>query len=132
MSDGAKPETTTWKFAMPPQPIEMVEHMNGLMAGWMRRRQEALATGIQALQQMAASPDPTAAARTYADWMGGSFNRIRADIDDAAAHTLRMAALTQSACQTVSEQAVTTMVAAGEQARTVQPLTTPGALREAA
>ena len=113
-------DSAAWTFAVP-QHAEMMASMNGLMSAWMARRQEALTTGLQALQKMAASPDPAAAGRVCADWMGGSLNRIAADLAEARAHAAKMAELSQRSWQTVSNQAAATMVAVAEQAHAATP-----------
>lgn len=135
MTEASKPDVTTvWTSAMP-QHVQMLEHMNVLVAGWMKRRQEALTTGLEAAQKMAACQDPAAAAKVYADWMGGSLNRIMADINDTREHADKMAELSRTALQAISSQAATTMAAVSEQARAVAaaPVATAEAsLRKAA
>ena len=117
MSEVSKTDVTAvWMSAMP-QHVQILEHMNGLVAAWMKRRQEALTTGLQAVQQIAACHDPAAAAKVYADWMGGSLNRIVADINDTREHADRMAELSRSALQAMSGQAAATMAEVGEHAR---------------
>ena len=115
MTDQPKPETrtaVTWMIAVPPaaavdprqtlpQQTAMIDEMNALMTAWMKRRNEALHTGLQALQTMATCRDPAAAAKVCADWMGGSLERIAADVRDARDHSSRMAELGQQAWQTV-------------------------------
>ena len=128
MSEESKPDVTAvWMSAMPQQ-FQMIEHMNSLMTGWMKRRQEALTSGLQAAQQIVACQDPATAARIYADWMGGSLSRIMADVNDAREHADKMAKLARGAVQTVSGQAAATMAAVGEQARTAT--TTPSQVPE--
>lgn len=99
-----------------PQQTAIVDAMNALMSGWMKRRQEALHTGLQALQEMATSRDPATAARVCAEWMTGSLERIAADVRDVRDHSNRMAELGQQAMQTVlaSQPA---MVPGGEAAK---------------
>jgi urease accessory protein UreF len=75
----------------------------------MKRRQEAVETGLAALQKMSASQDPALAARICADWMGGSLNRLLADMTDARDHGVRLVELGQKTVQTVlTAQAETT------------------------
>jgi hypothetical protein len=135
MSEVPKTDVTAvWMSAMP-QHVQMLEHMNSLMTAWMKRRQEALTTGLQAAQQMAVCQDPAAAAKVYADWMGGSLNRIMADINDTREHADKMAELSRTALQAMSGQAAATMVAVGEQARATvaAPMAaTEASLRQAA
>ncbi|MBN9091426.1 MAG: hypothetical protein J0J01_31290 [Reyranella sp.] len=135
MSEVSKPDVTAvWTSAMP-QHVQMLEHMNSLVAAWMKRRQEALTTGLEAAQKMAACQDPATAAKVYADWMGGSLNRIMADINDTREHADKMAELSRTALQAMSGQAAATMAAVSEQARaaSVAPAATAEAsLRQAA
>jgi hypothetical protein len=117
MSDTPKADIAAdWKLVAPPpqQQAELFEGMNALASAWMKRRQEALETGLEALQKMAACQDPAAAMRLYADWMAGSLSRIVADANDMREHTLKMMDVGQ---KTLSAQAATTMAAVGEQAR---------------
>ena len=119
MSEVSKPDVTTvWTSALP-QHVQMLEHMNSLSAAWMKRRQEALTSGLQAAQQMLACQDPATAAEVYADWMGGSLNRIMADISDTREHADRVAELSRTALQAMSGQAAATMAAVSEHARAV-------------
>jgi hypothetical protein len=134
MSELSKPDVTAvWTSAMP-QHVQMLEHMNSLVTAWMKRRQEALTTGLEAAQKMAACQDPATAAKVYADWMGGSLNRIMADINDTREHADKMAELSRTALQAVSGQAAATMAAVSEQARavTAAPAATEASLRQAA
>ncbi len=126
MSEVSKPDVTAvWTTFVLPQQAAMVEEMNTLMSCWMKRRQEALETGLQTFQKMAASRDPTEAAKACADWMGGSLNRILADVTDARERSVRMVELSQKTVQALSGQAAATMAAVGEQAReTVQTAAT--------
>ena len=131
MSDSSKPETRTpvvWMLAVPgaaavdprqalPQQAAMVDGMNALMTAWMKRRQEALETGLQALQAMATCRDPAAAAQVCGDWLAGSLARIADDARDVREHGNRMAELGQQAWQTMLASAPTA-TPAGEPART--------------
>jgi hypothetical protein len=131
MSDQPKTDfSTVFKFATPPtqQQAELFEGMNALMSAWMKRRHEALETGLQALQKMSATQDPATAARICADWMGGSFNRLLADMSDAREHSLRLMELGQKSYQTLlSNQAA---AVADATAKTAAATETP--LRQAA
>jgi hypothetical protein len=71
------------------------------MAAWMRRRQVALETGIDALTRMSACKTPVEMAAIYGEWMAGSITRILADLDDAQAHTVKMAEHFQKASSTL-------------------------------
>jgi hypothetical protein len=129
MSDTPKPDTSAFSFAAPlAQQAALLEGMNALASAWMKRRQEALETGLEAVQKMAACQDPIVAARTCAEWMGGSVNRILDDLSDAREHTLRTMDAGQKA---LAGQAAATVAAVGEQARAaVTTIETP--LRRAA
>src|SRR6185369_7176435 len=93
---------------------EMIAVTSGLMSAWMARRQEALTTGLQALQKMAGAPDAAAAGRICADWMDGSLNRIAADVADARAHATKLAELGQHTLQTMPSPAAATLAAVAE------------------
>ncbi|MFI5033640.1 MAG: hypothetical protein ACHQPH_23375 [Reyranellales bacterium] len=81
--------------------VELFEGTNALITAWMKRRQEAVETGLAALQKISASQDPALAARICADWMGGSLNRMLADFSDARDHSVRMVDFGQKTVQTV-------------------------------
>lgn len=99
MSEVPKPDVAAAFNAWMPQQSELLEQMNGLMSCWMKRRQEALETGLQAFQKMATCQDPASAAKVCADWMGGSMNRLLADVSDAREHSVKMMELGQKAYQ---------------------------------
>jgi hypothetical protein len=81
--------------------VELFEGTNALITAWMKRRQEAVETGLAALQKISASQDPAVAARICADWMGGSLNRVLADMSDARDHGVRMVEFGQKTMQTM-------------------------------
>jgi hypothetical protein len=116
MDNTLKPDAASaFSFVAPlAQQVALLEGINALAAAWMKRRQEALETGLVALQQISACQDPAAAARICADWVGGSLDRLAADARDLREHTLRMMDAGQKA---VSGQAAATLAAVGEQAR---------------
>jgi hypothetical protein len=132
MSELSKPDVTAVWMLTVPQHVQMLEHMNSLASAWMKRRQEALTSGLQACQQMAACQDPATAAKVCADWMGGSLHRIMADISDTRDHADKMAELSRSAMQAMSGQAAATMAAASEQVRAVAAAPAEASLRQAA
>jgi hypothetical protein len=105
--------------------VELFEGTNALITAWMKRRQEAVETGLAALQKISAAQDPALAARIYADWMGGSLNRMLADLTDARDHSVRMVEYGQKTVQTVMHETV-----AGEVAKVAA--TTESTLRQAA
>ena len=108
--------------------VELFEGTNALFTAWMKRRQEAVETGLAALQRMSASQDPALAARICADWMGGSLNRMLADFTDARDHSVRLLELGQKTMQTVLHTQAETV--AGEVAKAAA--TTENTMRRAA
>jgi hypothetical protein len=108
--------------------VELFEGTNALITAWMKRRQEAVETGLAALQKMSAAQDPALAARICADWMGGSLNRMLADFTAARDHGVRMVELGQKTMQTVLQAQAETV--AGEVAKAAA--TTETTLRQAA
>ena len=95
--------------------VELFEGTNTLITAWMKRRQEAVETGLAALQKMSAAQDPALAARICADWMGGSLNRMLADFTDARDHSVRLVELGQKTVQTALHAQAETV--AGEVAK---------------
>jgi hypothetical protein len=65
----------------------------------MKRRQEALETGLQAIQRMSTCKEPAAAARIWGEWVAGSMNRILGDISDAQDHAVKLVTLGQRTSQ---------------------------------
>jgi hypothetical protein len=108
--------------------VELFEGTNALFTAWMKRRQEAVETGLAALQRMSASQDPALAARICADWMGGSLNRMLADFTDARDHSVRLLEFGQKTMQTVLHTQAETV--AGEVAKAAA--TTENTVRRAA
>ena len=108
--------------------VELFEGTNALITAWMKRRQEAVETGLAALQKMSAAQDPALAARICADWMGGSLNRMLADLSDARDHSVRMVEFGQKTVQTALQAQAETV--AGEAAKAAA--TTEQTLRQAA
>jgi hypothetical protein len=108
--------------------VELFEGTNALVTAWMKRRQEAVETGLAALQKISASQDPALAARICADWMGGSLNRMLADFTDARDHSVRMVEFSQKTMQTALQAQAQTV--AGEVAKAAA--TTENTLRAAA
>ena len=82
---------------------ELLEDAQRRMAAWLRRRQVALETGIDALTRMSACKTPVAMAAIYGEWMAGSITRMLADVDDAQAHTAMLAEHFHKATSTLFE-----------------------------
>ena len=108
--------------------VELFEGTNALFTAWMKRRQEAVETGLAALQKMSAAQDPALAARICADWMGGSLNRMLADFTDARDHGVKLVEMGQKTMQTVLHAQAETV--AGEVAKAAA--TTENTVRRAA
>jgi hypothetical protein len=108
--------------------VELFEGTNALITAWMKRRQEAVETGLAALQKRPPAQAPALAARICADWMGGSLNRMLADFTDARDHTVRLVELGQKTVQTALHAQAETV--AGEVAKAAA--TTEQTLRRAA
>jgi hypothetical protein len=99
--DGTR--TIAWQAGAPPvhlaeyqkvalqQQRELLEDAQQRMAAWLRRRQVALDTGIDALTRMSACKTPVEMAAIYGEWVAGSISRMIADVDDAQAHTAKLA-----------------------------------------
>jgi hypothetical protein len=85
------------------QQHELLEDAQQRMAAWLRRRQVALETGIDALTRMSACKAPVEMAAIYGEWMAGSITRILADVDDAQAHTAKLAEHFHKATSTLLE-----------------------------
>lgn len=64
--------------------------MTDYSSNWMKRRQEALETGLDALKRMSACKTPVEAALICSEWMSGSMTRILADLEDAQKATQSM------------------------------------------
>ena len=62
---------------------ELLQDAQERMAAWIRRRQLALETGIDALTRMSACKTPVEMAAICGEWVPGSITRIPADLDDA-------------------------------------------------
>jgi hypothetical protein len=79
------------------QQHDLVQDAQQRMTVWIRRRQVALETGIDALTRMSACKTPVEMTTICGEWVSGSITRILADLDDAQAHTVRMAQYFQKA-----------------------------------
>jgi hypothetical protein len=99
-----------WKASLPPPidaglqralpgQIALVEESHILMSAWMKRRQEALQTGLQAFQEMAASPDPATMTKACIEWVNGSVNRVLSDVSDTHDRSLRIIELNRKTWQ---------------------------------
>ena len=73
------------------QQHELLQGAQQRMAAWIGRRQVALDTSIDALTRMSACKTPVEMAVLCGEWMSGSITRLLADLDDAQAHTVKMA-----------------------------------------
>ena len=83
------------------QQHELLEDAQQRMAAWLRRRQVALETGIDALTRMSACKTPVEMAAICGEWVAGSITRMLADVDDIQAHTVKVAEYFHKATSTV-------------------------------
>jgi len=91
------------KVALQQQQHELLQDVQQRMAAWIRRRQVALETGIDALTRMSACKTPVEMAAIYGEWTAGSITRMLADVDDAQAHTAKLAEHFHKATSTLLE-----------------------------
>jgi hypothetical protein len=85
------------------QQHELLQGAQQRTAAWIRRRQVALETGIDALTRMSACKTPVEMAAICGEWVSGSITRMLADLNDAQAHTVKMAEHFQKASSTLLE-----------------------------
>ena len=107
MTKQAKPEKAhrgAWPFALPnvspsveaqsrawlEGQAELVEHTQEMMAGWMKRRQEAVESLFHALRELNGCRDLTGAAAVYNEWLNGSMRRAMADMNEAREEGLKL------------------------------------------
>ena len=62
----------------------MIEQAETFTRHWIERRQEAVETGLEALNKVNSTgkPDPAAAMQAIADWQRGSVEQLNADLQD--------------------------------------------------
>ena len=62
----------------------MLEQAETFTRHWIERRQEAVETGLEALNKISPTgkPDPATAMRAIVDWQRGSVERLNADLQD--------------------------------------------------
>ncbi len=82
---------------------ELLQDAQQRMVAWIGRRQAALETGIDALKRMSACKTPVEMAAIYGEWVAGSITRMFGDLEDAQAHTVRIAEHVQKASRTLFE-----------------------------
>jgi hypothetical protein len=66
-----------------------------MTAEWMKRRQEAMETGMQAFGAIASCKDPGTMAAICSEWFKGSMERLTADMNDARNEGARLAEIGQ-------------------------------------
>ncbi|MBI3198589.1 MAG: hypothetical protein HYZ40_14000 [Rhodospirillales bacterium] len=113
------------------QQHDLLQDAQQHMAAWARRRQVALETGIDALTRMSACKTPVEMTTICGEWMSGSINRILADMEDAQAHTARMAQYFQKASSAYFASPQATPAEIHQPVATGEPQAQPQ-LREAA
>jgi len=116
MEEQARSERTTmaWHFAVPSpidalngqkaaleQQLALVEDAQSRMSDWLKRRQQALETGLDAIQRMSACKDPAAAVAVCGEWVSGSLNRLYADMHNASDQVMRATEFWQRTSQAV-------------------------------
>lgn len=106
------------------QQHELLQVTQQRMAAWIKRRQDALETGIDALKRMSACKTPVEMAAIYGEWVTGSVTRIVGDLEDAQAHTAKMAEHFQKASNTLLEARQTAPVEPAPPAETGKPVET--------
>lgn len=83
---------------------QMLEESRKITAAWVKRRQEALETGMQAFGAMATCRDPGALASIYSGWFKGSMDRLTADMNDIRDGCARLAEIRQKSMSTLLRQ----------------------------
>ena len=87
---------------------ELMQDAQQRMAGWTRRRQQALETGLDALSRMAASRTPVEIVAICGEWMTGSMTRLLTDFEEAQAHTVKLAGQMQTASKSLLDAGLET------------------------
>jgi len=80
---------------------ELFDESRKLTAAWMKRRQEAMETGMQALRAMMGCRDPATMTAICSEWLKGSMERLMTDIDDARNGSARLAEIGQRSMMAV-------------------------------
>jgi hypothetical protein len=74
---------------------ELLDEGRKMTAAWMKRRQEAMETGMQAFGAIASCKDPGTMAAICSEWFKGSMERLTADMNDARNEGARLAEIGQ-------------------------------------
>jgi hypothetical protein len=136
MSDQSKSENSFWMTlpVIPPnfadlwqmpmtvfleEQTELLDESRKMAAAWMKRRQEAMETGMQTFAAILGCRDPGAMAAICSEWVAGSMSRLMADINDARDQGIRLAEIGQKSAAALSRQRAN-MAAASK------PASTPG------
>jgi hypothetical protein len=130
---GETPNTDWTKMIVLQHPHELLQDGQQRVAAWTKRRQEALATGIDAIARMSGCKSPVEMVTICGEWMSGSISRIIADFEDAQAHAAKMAEHLNTTSKTMLEasHAAATPAQADPAGKAEMPSAQPQ-LREAA
>lgn len=74
---------------------KLLDESRKVTATWMKRRQEAMETGMQAFGAIAGCRDSGAMAAICGEWFKGSMDRLMADMNDARDEGARLAEIGQ-------------------------------------
>jgi hypothetical protein len=83
---------------------ELLDEGRKMTAAWMRRRQEAMETGMQAFGAIAGCRDPSAMAAICSEWFKGSMDRLMADMNDVRDEGVRLAEIGQRSAMALFRQ----------------------------
>lgn len=86
-----------------------VGNMQGLAAGWARRRHEGLAATCRAARELSVCRDPASATKVCLDWWSGIAQRAFADVAEGSNEMLRLAQAGQRTMTALSATAVEAM-----------------------
>lgn len=78
-----------------PEQAEWFEESRKMMGAWMKRRQDAMESGLKTLGAIAECRDPGQVAALYNDWYKGSLERLMADMNDARDEGAKLAEISQ-------------------------------------
>lgn len=83
---------------------ELLDESRKMAAAWMKRRQEAMETGMQAFGAIAACRDPGTMAAICSEWFKGSMERLTTDMNDARDEGVRLAEIGQRSVMVLFRQ----------------------------
>lgn len=74
---------------------ELLDESRKMTATWLKRREEAMAAGMQACSAIAACRDPGMMTAILSEWLTDSVNRVMADMNEARDEGVRLAEIGQ-------------------------------------